>query len=1376
MTSQGRRASAHISSNASASQKAAQRDTKTREFLVAAAASFLIALALTQSATAGAVPLPRGAGPGTFLHATPARPTGPSVEGQSAGSLAPLVTGGNGESLKYWGGEVQHKPELDLLFWGDNFWNGTQPFYEGVSLYTEYKGFYDDLSNELEAPGEASWQGILSQYFGKSGTYGDAHVVGETDETAINAPQNITVENIKKEITTWANRGLTQNPNTQVIVLAAPGTSYAEDPENGCGYHGIDEQGYSYTFVAYAGDLDHYFNKNKENYSCNYRAAGKEVETTQLMWSSTAIASHEFAEEVTDPGLNGEYAWFSNGKEEIGDLCDYEPYNSVELPEKNGRPGWWYVTELWDDGGGNTCKLEDPPYAEPSPPTATTEAATSIGYRQATLNGTLNPNGPEAHYDFEYGTTTSYGSKIPTSEASAGFGTTTLAESATVTGLKPGTKYHFRIVAKTYVGTTAGADKEFTTPIPPPAVTTETPTELGETRASLNATVNPEEFATTYQFEYWIAGKSSEVTKIPTTAVSVGSGSTGVKVSQHPALTNNIEYVYRVVATNVGGTSHGKEVSFVTGPYLENHTSANVSTSEGAQNVLYGVSCTSTTWCLSTGYDHIIGGPEGAPMGLSWTGASWSLVTTPTVPTGDRSASLDNGVSCTSSSACTAIGSQITSAGVGLPLVERWNGSTWIVQTTPSAPEKDGYVLHGVSCTSATSCIIAGVSVVGTLEGVPIAEIWNGSEWKMMTVPNVKGQFNAISCSSSSACTAVGGTGYNGEPLAARWNGTEWTMQTAAKIASAGLNGVSCPTSTSCVAEGISGGILGSPTVGVSETWNGTTWAPVVIPSTGAEQTALYGVSCSSATSCIAAGNQGSLVGVESSMADIWNGSNWKVMALTLPSGTTASALRGVSCGGPYCAAVGYYSNSGPASDLTLEGTMAPPGATTEAASSITANGATLNAAIDPNGRETTYHFEYGPTAAHGTSVPVPNAAETSTFSTEIEKRAITGLEPETTYHYRIVATNPSGTSDGADHTFVTSALSWALDSSENVSGAENAQNMLYGDSCISSAWCMSSGYYKVSGSEGPIAETYNGSSWKLTAAPVTPVGDRSASLDNGVSCTSSSACTAIGSQITSAGSGVPLVERWNGSSWAVQTTPAAPEKDGYLLYGVSCTSATACITVGDNITGAFESVPIAEIWNGSEWKMMTTPNVKGEFAAVSCSASNACTAVGGGTYGGEPIAARWNGTGWTMQTAAKISTAGLNGVSCPTSTSCVAEGISGGIFGSLTAGVSETWNGSTWTAVTIPPSGAEQDALFGVSCSSATLCYAVGDSSAKTGGEAAMADKWNGVEWKLVSLPLPSGNTGSMWRGVSCVTAGYCTTTGHYSNPAAYLTLADSN
>ena len=385
MTSHGRRLPAPTRTIAPRTPN--RRQSAARALLIAAAAALLLALTLAAPALA-ANPLPRGAMPGSFLHALPAKSTSPAG-GALTGGFTPLVTGGNGETIQYHGGEVQHKPELEILWWGDNLFNGTQPFYEGVSLYTELKGFYDDLSNELEAPGEASWQGILSQYFGKSGSYGDAHVIAETDETAIDAPQNLTVSNIKKEITTWVNRGLGQNNNTQVIVVAAPGSSFAEDPEGGCAYHGIDEQGYPYTFLPYAGDLDHYFVKNKQEFTCNSRQAGKEVETTQLMWSTTAAGSHEFAESESDPGLGEEYAWYSSKGEEVADLCAHEPIGSIELPEKNGRPGWWYVNELWDDGGGNTCKLEDPPYSEPPPPTATTEAATSIAYRQATLNGSL---------------------------------------------------------------------------------------------------------------------------------------------------------------------------------------------------------------------------------------------------------------------------------------------------------------------------------------------------------------------------------------------------------------------------------------------------------------------------------------------------------------------------------------------------------------------------------------------------------------------------------------------------------------------------------------------------------------------------------------------------------------------------------------------------------------------------------------------------------------------------------------------------------------------------------------------------------------------------------------------------------------------------
>ena len=95
------------------------------------------------------------------------------------------------------------------------------------------------------------------------------------------------------------------------------------------------------------------------------------------------------------------------------------------------------------------------------PPSVTTKPASSVTAGRATLNGIVDPEGPVTKYYFEYGKTTSYGSN--TTELSAGSGIASLEESQAITGLKPETTYHFRIVAKNGWGSTDGADVMFTT-------------------------------------------------------------------------------------------------------------------------------------------------------------------------------------------------------------------------------------------------------------------------------------------------------------------------------------------------------------------------------------------------------------------------------------------------------------------------------------------------------------------------------------------------------------------------------------------------------------------------------------------------------------------------------------------------------------------------------------------------------------------------------------------------------------------------------------------------------------------------------------------------------------------------------------------------
>ena len=95
-------------------------------------------------------------------------------------------------------------------------------------------------------------------------------------------------------------------------------------------------------------------------------------------------------------------------------------------------------------------------------PTATTGSAAAVTYSSAILYASVNPGGESTTYGFEYGTTSSYGTK--TSMQPAGNGTITIPNiSQSITGLQAGTVYHYRIVATNSSGTAYGKARTFTT-------------------------------------------------------------------------------------------------------------------------------------------------------------------------------------------------------------------------------------------------------------------------------------------------------------------------------------------------------------------------------------------------------------------------------------------------------------------------------------------------------------------------------------------------------------------------------------------------------------------------------------------------------------------------------------------------------------------------------------------------------------------------------------------------------------------------------------------------------------------------------------------------------------------------------------------------
>jgi hypothetical protein len=124
--------------------------------------------------------------------------------------------------------------------------------------------------------------------------------------------------------------------------------------------------------------------------------------------------------------------------------------------------------------------------------------------------------------------------------------------------------------------------------------------------------------------------------------------------------------------------------------------------------------------------------------------------------------------------ACIAVGG--TNAGT---LAERLTGTTWTVQSTPNPPGTQGDFLTSVSCTSLSACTGTGIACPFPvcLTHQTLAERWNGTRWRIQPTPTPVGAYrldsNAVACPTVTTCIAVGAYTNNGTQvtLAERWNG-----------------------------------------------------------------------------------------------------------------------------------------------------------------------------------------------------------------------------------------------------------------------------------------------------------------------------------------------------------------------------------------------------------------------------------------------------------------------------------------------------------------------------------------------------------------------------------------------------------------------------
>jgi hypothetical protein len=101
------------------------------------------------------------------------------------------------------------------------------------------------------------------------------------------------------------------------------------------------------------------------------------------------------------------------------------------------------------------------------------------------------------------------------------------------------------------------------------------------------------------------------------------------------------------------------------------------------------------------------------------------------------------------------------------------------------------------------------------------------------------------------------------------------------------------------------------------------------------------------------------------------------------------------------------------------------PKATTGTARNVSYASAVLAGAVNPNGNNTSYYFQYGPTKAYGSQTGISDAG--SGTSANNVRLSIAGLQPITIYHYRLVAVNSAGVSLGSDRTLKTEKVPLSL-------------------------------------------------------------------------------------------------------------------------------------------------------------------------------------------------------------------------------------------------------------------------------------------------------------------------------------------------------------
>jgi hypothetical protein len=235
-------------------------------------------------------------------------------------------------------------------------------------------------------------------------------------------------------------------------------------------------------------------------------------------------------------------------------------------------------------------------------------------------------------------------------------------------------------------------------------------------------------------------------------------------------------------------------------------------------------------------------------------------------------------------------------------------------------------------------------------------------------------------------------------------------------------------------------------------------------------------------------------------------------------------------------------------------------------------------------------------------------------------------------------------------------------------------------------------------------------------------------------------------------------------TNFAIQTSPS-PNPHGNTLNAVTAISSTDAWAVGyRNDNNLNESRTLIQHWDGAKWKMIPSPNpgstgnCKGfntgnVLNAVSAISSTDVWAVGlmfECTSLIKPLALHWDGLKWRKAKLPGLNTndnAAFNSVIGFAGNNVYAVGYQPATNGAVLTLI-EHWDGLSWKIVSSPNGNNTGNVLAGISATSATDIWAVGDMVAPGTPVKTLVEHFDGAQWTVVPSPNPLGS-GSLNQNV---------------------------